>query len=54
VCAFLVCSVEVYSAAASILGLACQQDLVTVVVPGLCVAVGCVCPSLKKLAGSNA
>jgi 1,4-dihydroxy-2-naphthoate octaprenyltransferase len=40
VCAFLVCSVEVYSAAASILGLACQQDLVTVVVPALCIAVG--------------
>jgi hypothetical protein len=46
VCAFLVCSVEVYSAAASILGLACQQDLVTVVVPALCIAVGCMCPGL--------
>jgi hypothetical protein len=45
VCAFLVCSVEVYSAAASILGLACQQDLVTVVVPALCIAVGYVCIS---------
>jgi hypothetical protein len=45
VCAFLVCSVEIYSAAASVLGLACQQDPVTVVVPGLCVAVGCVCSS---------
>jgi hypothetical protein len=43
VCAFLVCSVEVYSAAASILGLACKQDLVTVVVPALCIAVGYVC-----------
>jgi hypothetical protein len=46
VCAFLVCSVEVYSAAASILGLACQQDLVTVVVPALYIAVGCMCLSL--------
>jgi hypothetical protein len=45
VCAFLVWNVEVYSAAASVLGLACQQDLVTVVVT-LCVAVGCVCPGL--------
>jgi hypothetical protein len=46
VCAFLVWNVEVYSAAASVLGLACQQDLVTVVVPALCVVVGCVCPDL--------